>query len=268
MSTSTGPAYKLKDGTDLFDIFDHLSLVREKQNLAVTQEFFTLAANSYDHSDGKANFRDFLYNHRNVILDDIKLGNSTHYGLERSLKPEIFFYRNTVRNEVYARLINFSAKAKDEFAKLPFVDKDMEYYDGSDSQLSEISEKEWYDRRSAWDELKLIGNYNPSVLKMNIFDSLVAKYDQTSPKAVKKLWDELDKPSLNGRLTRKFSSLYLSHLQDKENKNHHMNMVMAIISYRYDDDVEGLYGYSKYKKVIPKLRAETEKFIQDHPIEL
>jgi hypothetical protein len=268
MSTSTGPAYKLKEATDLFTISEQLDLVREKQNLAVTQEFFDLAVHSYDHTDGKISFAEFLKEKRNEIYDNLKKDNNTHYSLARLLEPEIFLYHNSVRNEIYARLINFDEAATTEFAKLPFIDKDMSYYNGSDSQLSEMSEEEWYDRRDAWDELGLLGKKYPTILKLDVTDVLTVKYNQISPKAVREHWDELNKPSVNARCTRKFSTVYFAYLQDKESKELSFDQVMEILRYRYDDEVELLYNYDKHKKAIPKLREKTEKFVQDNPIEL
>lgn len=269
MSTATGPAYKLKPNTDLFSIGSQLDAVREKQHLEIAQEFLDTAIRSYDYLENPQPFNEFLSTYQNTVLQELKTGDD-HYRLQRLTEPILGFYYNDKRNEVYVRLVNFSKEAITAFSELSFIEKDMEYYNGSDSQLERISEEEWHDRRDAWFELEIRGRSYPNMLKLDLINPLMAKYSNICLKKVKDSSEQLNFGTSEERLKRKFIELYFKAIG---NETKIEDAISAVISsttkYSYsENNVEALHDHEKHGHLIPALRKETEKFVEEHPIKL
>jgi hypothetical protein len=267
MSTATGPAYRLKPNTDLFSVSKHLDEVREAQSIAITQEFFDGSVFMYDYSKEEQTYTDFLYNYTNKLHQELKEEND-HYALTRALNPILLFNHNPVRDEIYVRLVNFVPNAQTLFAQLPFVDKNMEYYNGSDAQLSEMSEEEWHDLRDAWDELNLQSKKYSESLKLELINPLFAKYENLGSKILKQRWDQIQKPKLTERYKRKFLDLYFSNLENVD-KQDPLQAIISSTNYSYSKNtIEDLFMHEKYSHKVEELRNEAEEFIHKRPIEL
>lgn len=277
MSTSTGPAYKIKQGTDLFFIGMSLDTVREAQNLGYTRNLYDYLVTSFDESDLDENktFEQFVQETFTGFENDWANNtekNSEYTSLRLKLKPSFVFHHNPVRNEVYVRLIDFTDEAIEAFSKLDFVEKNMEYYNASDSQLNRMTEEEWHDLRDAWDEASTRNKPVSSTLKMALVNPVYQAYFMVTIKNLREHWDKIEQVSLNTRHSRVFATKYLKHYFANLPVNANQfpwHVIFDTKKYNFEkNNVQDLPNWEENLNIIEQLREETVEWVENHPISL
>ena len=192
MSINISPAYKL-DNHDFFDFVQRMrtALVPEL-NKVIYEDYVAEALKKYDISENVV-FRDVL---KQVIKDAQKDKDSF---LVRYFKSQVVFFRNHVRDETYAILYNMPVSVVHNFANLEGVVEDYSYWNGSDSQLQKMSQAEWKDRITAWEEtLDLREATGPQGVSVRFFNQHYASYFVTVEK-IEAAWNDLVLPSFDTR---------------------------------------------------------------------
>lgn len=213
MSTSTGPAFVLKDGVDVFALGEHLDALRDAQELEIVQWFFKDTVLAFVGREHDKSFRDFV---RSYLSEDVDFKNISGWSpyIGSLISSSFLFYKNPVRNEVVVRAVGLSGAALELFEQLPLFSREVTYYNGSDSQLDKISEEEWKDRKKVWDELDLRTAMHPQALHLSLFNEQYARYEFLNVKALEKHWDNLEFPAFSNQLRDVFVSMYTQSLTE------------------------------------------------------
>lgn len=212
MSTSTGPAYALKAHVNIMEVPDMLGEIRDAQSKAIMEDFIEDVIIAFDSQDEETEFADYLPKYITEKVSNQKDLSDRFTYLDGLLNAKVSFYFNKVRNEIYARLLNFSDESVKLFAELPIIAREVTYHNSSDSQLETITEAEWHDRRDLWNELDIKARDYPSVLSVPVFTKLLARYKILNAKNLLESLDTLKLPTYDYRYSRLFSEKYCNTL--------------------------------------------------------
>lgn len=213
MSTSTGPAFVLKDGVDVFALNKHLDALRSAQELEVVQWFFKDTVLAFVGKEHDKSFREFVVSYLSEDVDYKNISDWSPY-ISSLISACFLFYKNHVRDEVVVRAVGLSSEALRLFEQLPIFSREVTYNNGSDSQLEYISKAEWKDRERFWDELELRKATAPQALKLPLVNEQYARYEFLSVKALEKHWGNLEVPAFSTQLRDVFVSIYAQFLTE------------------------------------------------------
>lgn len=268
MSTSTGPAYAIKNTVNLMTIPAMLDDIRYEQKREILQSFLEDLITSYDAQKTEKEFLQHVHNYiRRGIDDKADLNNYSPY-IDSLINSKIGFYYNEKRDETYARLMGFTQKSVDLFKELPIVEREVTYYNNSDSQLSHMTLEEWHDRRDLWYELDLKTRTYPSTLSVNMMNPTMSRYITLSVKALTEEWGNLVVTNDTKRYKDIFLNEYCRLVVNKTSED-----IMKVLTHSFafnrnrstDIDYADLYDYEEHPDIIEQAdKIANERLAERH----
>lgn len=289
MSTATGPAYKIKPDTDLFTIAASLQETKQTHILGMIQEYLdysiqewlTFAARKVSDNVPK-DFNEHVQTIANRFYADwatVKSDSSSEFNqLRAGTTASLIFYKSFAREELYVRLVDFKKTAVEVFSKLPFVVQSMEYYNGSDSQLNEMSEEEWHYRRDVWEEVGGRNKPSPSTVKISLVNSTYSPYDSVSPKKLNEFKAELTVPSRNKLLTKifrfKYNQFYFTEIEPPKlqggfssGTTFNWTALNDIAKYSFkENNLQVLPGVDGNEQKVEEMREQSVEWLKTYPV--
>ena len=201
MSIKIYSGYKLADGVSthqvLREVIAHVrpALIRRnyQELLEVTIEAFDAPQNDKPLYEV---FREIIHEE---TFDKDNVGHCKN--------AQVVLFENQKRNEQYA--IFFGLRCEEEFAALPSIAGEFGYWNNSDSYPEGVkSEKQWADRRTAWEETF---DLREATSTQGLTISVLSDYDLRGfrTRDVVALKDELVLPSIEKRAANLARSLYM-----------------------------------------------------------
>lgn len=237
MSINISPAYKL-DNNDFFEFVQRMrTFLVPELNKVIYENYVAEALKKYDISENVA-FRDVL----NQVIKDTQKDKDSF--LARYFKSQVVFFRNYVRDETYAILYDMPVPVVHSFADIEGVVEDYSYWNSSDSQLQKMSQAEWKDRITAWEEtIDLREATGPQGVSVRFFNQHYASYFVTVEK-IEEAWDGLILPSFETRFNAVLLEVYTRSNTQKFPEAESGEMFQKIMEYLIADDKASSLPYA------------------------
>jgi hypothetical protein len=197
MSTTITPAFRLSPDADLFEVAEGArSVIVPYLSQKFREEYVQVAVREFDsveHINSGLSFSEFMQSSVRNLRENLngKTGTLDKYDLlpfRRILDFQGVFLKNRVRHHTY---VLFSQDALGEegeslVLQVEGIESDFSYWNGSDSQVADIGEEEWYFRKDCWKET--IDNKRGIAqqgIVVKFFEPLLSTYDLLNFKTYK-----------------------------------------------------------------------------------
>lgn len=253
MSTTISPAFKIADDFDVFRFAEiaRAELTAEIVRLYHTQVLHYAVMNKDSHPD-----QDF----RDVVVSELK----EDFNRDLHFRATFLFYRNHVRNEVYVRPLGFVSEVANKLNKLPYIDSDFSYWDGSDSQLESMSEEEWKDRKKAWMETIPYDGKSLHHVEVKLFDDYMV-HVASSLKSFVESYPSLVYPSIDKRRHDLLFDAYHRKLTDSGVPLSGEDVMKAVSQYSYMRTPDAFLQVEEHPELLAAAVFETDEYLQENP---